>query len=199
MLHIGLTGGIASGKSSAAKLFQAHGVTVLDADQAARSAVLPGSEGLGELVALFGTTILNQQGELDRKRLRQRIFANPTDREAVEQILHPRIAEIMLQQAAQVSAPYLIFMIPLLTDRRGGIYSIDRVLVIDLPESLQISRVMKRDQITRQQAEAIIQTQMERPQRLRMADDILLNLDPAELPQAVDRLHQQYLLLTGGE
>ena len=195
MIHIGLTGGIASGKSSIAKQFEQLGVPVIDADKAARTAVELGTPGLAELIALFGDTILQSDGTLDRKALRQQIFDNPSQRQQVEQVLHPRIAEIMLQQAAQCNTPYLIFMIPLLTQKAGR-YPIDRILVVDLPESLQIERVMQRDQITRQAAEKILQAQLSREERLKIADDLILNIDATTIPEQVARLHQQYLQLT---
>lgn len=194
MIHIGLTGGIASGKSFVGRLFEAEGVTVLDADEAARCAVEPGSPGLEAVVAQFGTTVLHSDGTLNRKALRQQIFDSPQKRLQLEQILHPRIAEIMLQWAAQVDAPYLIFMIPLLNSRAGR-YPIDRILVIDVPESVQIERLMERDQITEAEAEATLAAQISREARLQLADDLILNLNKETLPAAVRQLHQQYLQL----
>lgn len=198
MIHIALTGGIASGKSTVAEAFQTHGVPVIDADEAARTAVLPGSTGLAALIALTGPEILHPDGTLNRGELRQRIFTDPTLRQSVEEVLHPQITEIMLQQAATQQTPYLIFMIPLLTQREGR-YPIDRILVVDIPEALQIERVMKRDQIDQQQAEAILQAQPGRQQRLSLADDIITNLDRETLPAQVDALHQQYLQLATGQ
>ncbi len=194
MIRVALTGGIASGKSSVAELFAAHGVPILDADLAARTVVAPGSPGLQGVVERFGSELLQQDGTLDRKRLRAIIFADPVERQALEQLLHPLIAENLLQQARAITAPYLIFMIPLLTQRQGP-YPIDRVLVVDLPRSLQIERVMARDQINRQQAEAILAAQPDRDHRLALADDTIINIDRTTLPGQVERLHQQYLQL----
>ncbi len=194
MIRIGLTGGIASGKSRVATHFEALGVPVIDADEAARTAVEPGSTGLEEIISRFGPQALADDGTLNRKALRQQIFEHPEQRLLLEQILHPRIAEIMLQQAATISTPYLIFMIPLLTGKEGR-YPIDRILVVDLPESLQIERVMQRDQISREEAQAILNAQMGREERLQIADDVILNQDPQQTQAAVEQLHQQYLQL----
>ncbi len=198
MIHIGLTGGIASGKSTVANRFAEHGVPIIDADEASRLAVAPNSPGLSALVAQFGSDILATDGTLNRKKLRREIFNHPQLRLQVEQILHPIIAEIMLQQAAATDAPYLIFMIPLLTQKKGR-YPIDRILVVDLPESLQIERVMQRDQITRQEAEAILDAQLGRQERLKIADDTILNINANSIPEQVEQLHQLYLQLADRE
>ena len=198
MIHIGLTGGIASGKSRVAALFEQLNVPVIDADLAARSAVEPGSLGLSKIIQQFGTAILNEDGTLNRKQLRQQIFEAPEKRLQLEQILHPLIAEIMLKQAAQIKAPYLIFMIPLLTQKQGR-YPIDQILVVDLPEPLQIERLMQRDQITQAEAEAILDAQLSREARLQLADDLILNIDAKQLPAAVKKLHQEYLQLANLE
>lgn len=198
MIHIGLTGGIASGKSTIAKLFTERGVPVIDADEASRLAVAPGSPGLNALVAQLGCEILTANGTLDRKRLRQQIFNHPQQRLQVEQILHPIIAEMMLQQAAATEAPYLIFMIPLLTQKEGR-YPIDRILVVDLPEPLQIERVMQRDRISREEAETTLAAQLSREARLQIADDTILNIDANTVGKQVEQLHQQYLQIAERE
>ncbi len=191
---IGLTGGIGSGKSTVARLFEKLGVAVLDADRAARAVVEPGTGGLEELKTEFGSTILLEDGTLDRRALRRLIFADPKKRVAVEQILHPRIAEELERKAAEIDAPYLLLVIPLLVESSGK-YSVDRILLVDLPEELQIERVVNRDQTSRAEVELILEVQASREERLLMADDVILNLDPAMVEAQVKQLHEQYLLL----
>ncbi len=194
MIHVVLTGGIASGKSTVATIFESLGAPIIDADIAARQVVAPGSDGLRQVINHFGDEILDEKGTLNRKALRERIFAKPRQRLALEQILHPLIAQSMIEQAANLSTPYLIFVIPLLTSRKSN-YPIDRILVVDAPEQLQIERVMLRDQITEEQARNILEAQPTRKERLRLADDIILNLERASLQGTVEQLHQQYLQL----
>ncbi|MBT3197122.1 MAG: dephospho-CoA kinase [Gammaproteobacteria bacterium] len=199
MIHIGLTGGIASGKSSAAALFEQKGVMVVDADQAARDVVLPGNSGLHALIRQFGSSLLSADGSLNRPLLRQWIFSDPEKRAVVEGILHPLIAAHLNQQALQAESsntppPYLIYMIPLLIEK-GDSYALDRILLIDLPQPLQVERVMLRDQISATEAQAILDAQASRESRQRAADDIILNIAPTDLSRGVNRLHQQYLQL----
>jgi dephospho-CoA kinase len=199
LIHIGLTGGIASGKSSAAALFEQKGVMVVDADQAARDVVLPGNSGLHALIRQFGSSLLSADGSLNRPLLRQWIFSDPEKRAVVEGILHPLIAAHLNQQALQAESsntppPYLIYMIPLLIEK-GDSYALDRILLIDLPQPLQVERVMLRDQISATEAQAILDAQASRESRQRAADDIILNIAPTDLSRGVNRLHQQYLQL----
>ncbi len=205
MIRIGLTGGIGSGKTTVAALFAALGVPVLDADQVARRVVEPGTSGLERLRRALGPGIVTDEGALDRAALRKRIFSDPEQREVVEQILHPMIAEELERQASEIDAPYLILVIPLLIEKRrfftaveGG-HPIDRILVVDLPQQLQIRRVMERDQITATEVEAILGTQASREERLQRADDLILNGEINSLPQQVERLHREYLALTREE
>lgn len=194
-LRIGLTGGIASGKSVVSQRFVELGVPVIDADVAARAVVLPGTPGLEEIVQRFGEGILNASGELNRGALRERIFNDPESRRDLNAILHPLIRAQMEHQAAAAVGPYLVMAIPLLVEG-GSRDRIDRILVVDLDEAKQLERVQARDGITMQQARAIVRSQASRAARLAAADDVLLNEGSvADLRQAVDHLHQDYLTL----
>jgi dephospho-CoA kinase len=192
-LRIGLTGGVASGKSTVARRFVELGIPVIDADEVARAVVVPGQPGLTEVAQRFGPGILTPHGELDRRALRNRIFADPAARRDLEAILHPRIRAEMERQAAQAVGPYLVMSIPLLVE--GGTRDrIDRMLVVDADESLQLSRLQARDGSSERQARAILAAQASRPDRLGHADDVLENTGSVpQLWQAVDRLHERYL------
>jgi len=194
-LRIGLTGGIASGKSTVAARFSELGIPVIDADQSSRSLVAPGQPGLKAVVARFGAGVLTADGELDRRALRQLIFADPRKRRDLEAILHPLIRADMERRAAQAVGPYLILAIPLLVEG-GARDQVDRILVVDADEDLQLRRLMTRDAESAEQARAILAAQANRAARLKAADDVLLNSGTVpELRQAVDRLHQSYLRL----
>lgn len=195
MLIIGLTGGIGSGKSTVSKLFAALGVPVIDADVVAREVVAPGEPALTEIAQAFGAAILQPDGTLDRGKLREIVFADPEQRRRLEAILHPRIRARMREQAMGVHTPYCIMAIPLLLETAQNTL-VHRVLVIDLPEALQLQRTCARDHITPAQAQAIMATQVSRAERLRRADDILRNdADRAHLEDQVRRLHEKYLRL----
>jgi len=192
---IGLTGGIASGKSTAQGAFAALGAHVIDADQVARELVEPGQPALAAIVERFGSAVLDPTGRLDRPQLRQRVFADAGERRALEAILHPRIRTCMREQADAFDAGYIVLAIPLLVE--SGRYAwIDRVAVVDLPASLQLARVMLRDGVDRGQALAALAAQASREARLAAADDVLTNDGPVEaLHAAVARLDQCYRLL----
>jgi dephospho-CoA kinase len=195
-LRIGLTGGIASGKSTVSERFRELGVAVIDADVASRAVVQPGSAGLRQVVARFGTHILNDKGELDRAALRKLIFNDPEARKALDGILHPLIRAHMEQEAMAATGPYLIMVIPLLVEGGRAHQRVDRVLVVDLDEARQLQRVQQRDGSTLEQARAILASQAGRAARLAEADDVLSNGGTvAELRQSVDRLHRSYLQL----
>lgn len=195
-LRIGLTGGIASGKSTVGQRFVELGIPVIDADVAARAVVLPGTPGHDLIVQRFGEGILSANGELDRRALRELIFSDPASRRDLDAILHPLIREHMESQAAAAVGPYLVMAIPLLVEGGGSRERIDRVLVVDVDEDKQLERVQARDGISMQQARAILGSQASRAARLAAADDVLLNAGTvAELRQVVDRLHQDYLKL----
>ena len=194
-LRIGLTGGIASGKSTVTQRFAELGVPVIDADVASRKVVEPGTPGLAQVVERFGAGVL-ADGRLDRRALRNLIFNDSSQRQALDAILHPLIRAEMEREAAQARAPYVIMAIPLLVEGGTARQRVDRVLVVDADETLQIQRLQARDGSSEEQARAILAAQASRAARLSAADDVLLNSGSvAELRQAVDRLHAQYLQL----
>ena len=194
-LRIGLTGGIASGKSTVAGRFRELGIPVIDADQSSRAVVAPGQPGLKAVVAKFGEGVLTADGELDRRALRQLIFADSQKRRGLEAILHPLIRADMERRAIQAVGPYVILEIPLLVEA-GGRDRVDRVLVVDADEATQLQRLMERDGESLEGARAILAAQANRAIRLEAADDVLENSGSvSELRQAVYRLHQRYLQL----
>jgi dephospho-CoA kinase len=194
-LRIGLTGGVASGKSTVARRFMELGVPVIDADAAARAVVAPGKPGLAAVSERFGPSVLAENGELDRRALRDLIFKDPSLRRDLEAILHPLIRADMEQSAETAVGPYVVLDIPLLVEG-GSRDRVDRILVVDADETMQLQRVMARDGCTEQQARAILASQASRSVRLAAADDVLLNTGTVtDLRQAVDHLHQRYLRL----
>jgi dephospho-CoA kinase len=196
MLKIGLTGGIASGKSRVAAGFADLGVAVVDADVLSRDLTAPGKAGLQALVAALGAGILDAQGRLDRSALRSRMFADPGLRRRVEAALHPLVTEALKTGLDAAQGPYVIASVPLLVEVPSIQALVDRVLVVDCPELLQIARLMSRDGDSEAQARAILAAQVPRDARLAAADDILSNAgDLAALGAAVVRLHGYYLEL----
>jgi dephospho-CoA kinase len=194
-LRIGLTGGIASGKSTVAQRFTDLGVHVIDADVAARAVVASGTPGLARVIDRFGPGVLAENGELDRRALRDLIFSNPGARRDLESILHPLIRTDMESSAEQAVGPYIVMAIPLLIEG-GPSDRVDRILVVDVDEAVQLRRVMERDGCTAEQAHAILASQASRSARLAAADDVLQNAGTVtDLRQAVDRLHERYLRL----
>ena len=192
-LRIGLTGGIASGKSTVAQRFMELGVPVIDADEAARAVVEPGKPALAEVLKRFGSGVFAENGELDRRALRDLIFKDPGSRRDLEAILHPLIRADMERSAGLAVGPYVVMAIPLLVEN-GSSARVDRILVVDLDEAVQLQRVMARDGSTEEQARAILAAQASRSARLAAADDVLLNTGTvADLRQAVDQLHESYL------
>jgi dephospho-CoA kinase len=195
-LRIGLTGGIASGKSTVTDRFAELGVAVIDADVAARSVVERGKPGLEQVVRHFGAGVLDADGNLDRRALRDLIFKDPASRQALDAILHPLIRADMDALAAAATGPYLVMAIPLLIESGRPRERVDRVLVVDTDEATQVQRVQARDGGSETQARAILASQASRAQRLAAADDVLLNAGSvADLRQAVDCLHEKYLHL----
>ena len=191
-LTIGLTGGIASGKSLVAKLFKRHGVSVVDADQVARDVVAPGQPGLRRLVEHFGQGILEADGTLARQRMRERVFTDDKAREQLESLLHPLIHAELARHRDALTGDYRILMIPLLA-RTGMRNLVDRVLVVDAPEALQLERLVQRDDVSRDLAARMLAAQDTRQQRLEIADDVLLNSgEPSALEAAVAQLHAHY-------
>jgi dephospho-CoA kinase len=193
-LRIGLTGGIASGKSTVTKRFAELGIPVIDADVASRAVVEPGTVGLARVIARFGPEILDTGGRLDRRALRRVIFNDHVARKALDSILHPLIRAEMEREAAEANGPYIVMAIPLLIEGGNTHRRVDRVLVVDVDEALQLQRVQQRDGASPEQARAILASQASRAARLAAADDVLSNGGTvADLRQAVDRLHEQYL------
>lgn len=193
--RVGLTGGIASGKTLVSRLFAAHGVPVIDTDELAREVVAPGSAGLAAVRARFGDAVIAPDGQLDRRALRARVFADPAARRDLEAITHPRIRALVEQRAAAAQGPYQVHVVPLLVEA-GREASVDRVLVVDCPEALQIARLLQRDGGGREQAEAILAAQATRAQRLAVADDVIVNDgDPRQVEAAVAALHDRYIAL----
>ena len=195
---IGLTGGIASGKSALEREFVARGIFVADADRIAREVVEPGQPALTAVVAHFGKEILTADGRLDRAGLRARIFQNEGARHALEGILHPLIRTRLQAQCHAATSPYAVAMIPLLTEGGGrATYPwLDRILVVDAPPTLQKSRLMLRDGIDAALAERMIAAQANRTQRLALADDIVVNDgDLAHLRAAIEELDGRYRAL----
>jgi dephospho-CoA kinase len=192
-LRIGLTGGIASGKSTVEQRFAELGVPVINADDSSRIVVAHGQPGLAGIRAAFGDSVLTPDGGLDRRALRTLIFKDAARRKELETILHPLIREDMDRRSAAAAGPYVVLSIPLLVEG-GARDRVDRVLVVDVDEALQIERLMARDSIGADEARAILAAQASRSARLRAADDVVVNAGTVpELRQAVDRLHRRYL------
>ena len=191
-LRVGLTGGIASGKSTVADMFADLGVPVIDTDVIAREVVEPGQPALEEIRATFGDDAIDADGRLDRAAMRQRIFSNAEARKSLEAILHPRIGDETRRQAEAAGGAYQLIVVPLLTSSRLREY-VDRVLVVDCDEDTQIRRLLERDTESVEQAKSIIAAQVSRDERLAIADDVIDNsLGLVELREAVTRLDQYY-------
>ena len=193
ILRIGLTGGIASGKSTAADLFAACGVPIIDTDKIARDVVEPGQPPLERLVERFGRGILTPDGHLDRPKLREIVFSDPKARADLEALTHPAIGSAVETLAAAAGGPYQILVIPLLVEK-GLAGRLDRVLVVDCPEAMQLERLQKRDGSSSEQARAMLNAQASRAERLKAAHDVIHNeSDVAALRAQVATLHQRYL------
>jgi dephospho-CoA kinase len=191
--RVGLTGGIASGKTTVSDLFAGLGVPVIDSDAIAREVVAPGQPALQAIVARFGPGILQPDGHLDRRALRSRVFADPLARRELEAITHPAIRAEMDRRSALAGGDYQILAIPLLVEGGGGRGRVDRVLVVDCPEALQLQRLMARDASGEAEARAMIAAQASRAARLAVADDVIVNDgDLARLRDRVRDLHAQY-------
>ncbi|MBW4055434.1 MAG: dephospho-CoA kinase [Proteobacteria bacterium] len=177
MKVIGLTGGIATGKNSVASFFSEHGVPVIDADQLARAAVLPGSTALGQIISLFGHEVLTREGVLDRKRLGGMVFSDPEKRRKLESILHPEIqkrAEECITQAAQAGHRRVIYMAPLLIET-GASNRMDDIWVVTVRPEIQLERLMQRDGISAEQALRIIDSQMPLSEKERYGSVVIDN------------------------
>jgi dephospho-CoA kinase len=193
--RVGLTGGIASGKSTAAKFFGALGVPILDSDQVARDVVEPGQPPLERLVERFGPKILTADGHLDRPALRDIVFSDPKARTDLEALTHPAIGAAMEARSAAAGGPYQILVIPLLVEKNLAAH-VDRVLVVDCDEELQMRRLRDRDGSTPEQVQAILKAQAPRAARLKAADDVIRNdTDMSAVRDQVAALHARYLEL----
>jgi dephospho-CoA kinase len=196
MLTIGLTGGIGSGKSEVAEMFNELGVPVIDADVIAHQLVEPGTEALSEITAAFGKTILTSKGRLDRAKLAGIVFNKPDMKQQLETILHPRVRQrIKAYKAAHKNEPYIIVVIPLLLES-GQRDLVDRVLVVNAAETVRIQRVRARDGRSEEQIRSIIRNQADDAQRRAAADDSIDNSGSLDdLMISVRKLHQQYISL----
>jgi dephospho-CoA kinase len=193
--RVGLTGGIASGKSTAAKFFGALGVPIIDTDQLARDVVEPGQPPLERLVERFGPSILTEDGHLDRPALRNIVFSDPKARADLEALTHPAIGVAVEARSAEVGGIYQIFVLPLLVEKSLG-SQLNRVLVVDCDEELQIRRLQARDGSTLEQARAILNAQAARTTRLKAAHDVITNEgDMSAVRDQVQKLHARYLEL----
>lgn len=205
---VGLTGGVASGKSEVTRRFEALGITVADADIAARDAVAVGSEGLARVVATFGADVLDATGALDRAAMRRRIYADPAARKRLETIIHPRVRRALRAQCAAAPEPYAVAAIPLLAEAsrerdRDGVRQaypwLHRIAVVDVPVEVQLARLLARDGIDAALARGMIDAQATRAQRLAIADDVIANDGPLDaLDAQVAALHARYLRLAAG-
>lgn len=195
IIRIGLTGGIASGKSTVADFFEALGVPIVDTDVIAREIVEPGKPALDEIRDAFGDVVIAEDGSLDRARLREIVFADDARRTELESILHPRIRNVADQQATLASGPYVIIVIPLLFESPMK-DAMDRILVVDCSEETQLRRLTERDKESEEQARRIIAAQASRTERLSIADDVISNDNNlTRTRDAVRSLHDFYLSL----
>ncbi|MDD7804252.1 MAG: dephospho-CoA kinase [Endozoicomonas sp. (ex Botrylloides leachii)] len=192
---VGITGGIGSGKSAATDFLSQQGIIIVDADVAARIVVEPGQPALDEITERYGSDMLLTSGSLNRKKLRDIIFNNKNEKQWLEQRLHPRINQLLWQQLASAHSPYVVLVSPLLIET-AQYKKVDRVLVVDVSETVQLERSMIRDGMTKGQAEHIIKSQTSREKRLSYADDVIDNNGTLTyLYSALSILHARYLCL----
>jgi dephospho-CoA kinase len=195
-LIVGVTGGIGSGKSTAAQRFQERGADLVDTDAIARELTRPGQPAIEQITARFGAEYLAADGGLDRGKLRTRVFSNPDARRALETILHPMIRREVEARVRASTGPYVLVLVPLLVESGGYRDLVQRVLVIDCDERLQVRRAMQRSGLTEDQVRAIMQAQATRSQRLAVADDLIDNDgSPEQLARQVDALDARYRAL----
>lgn len=192
MLIIGLTGGIASGKSTVADLFAKKGIPIIDADVIAREVVMPHTEALSKIKEHFGINIVDTKGELNRRILREKIFQNPAEKQWLENLLHPLIFAEIRRQISRLKTDYCIVVIPLLLETHAQ-PMVNRILVVDTPVELQRQRLQTRDQLSPDILDAMLNAQLSREQRLTAADDVILNDQGLEtLEKQVQQLHERY-------
>lgn len=195
-LVVALTGGVAAGKTAVTRRFEALGVHVHDADVAAREVVEPGTPGLAAVVDAFGPGVLDGAGRLDRAAMRRHVFADPAARRTLEAIIHPLVRQWLHERALAERGPYCLLAIPLLAENIEHYRWVDRVLLIDAPEPVQLARLIERDGIDEALARRMLTHQASRAERLAVADDVIENSgDETALDTAVAELHQRYLAL----
>lgn len=198
MLKIGLTGGIGSGKTSVSDIFSELGVPVIDTDLVARQLTARDGAALPEIRSAWGESVMRPDGELDRDALRRRIFAAPEERRRLEAILHPLIRRQVVAELAALDAPYVVVVIPLLVETGNYRELLDRVLVVDCPESLQVERVRARSGLSAEEVSAIISAQADRRSRIAAADDVIANdADSRSLREQVLSLDAKYREIAG--
>jgi dephospho-CoA kinase len=193
VLRIGLTGGIASGKTTVANMFADCGASIIDTDVIARDLVRPGTSSLAEIRRQFGDGVISGDGSLDRAALRKIVFDDEASRIDLENILHPRIREVVMRSSALVDGPYQIIVVPLLIESPLRDF-VDRIVVVDCDAEIQLKRLLSRDSETPEQAKRIIAAQSSRQSRIDIADDIITNdgrIDDTR--KQVDALHRYYL------
>ncbi len=192
---VGLTGGIGSGKSTVSDLFAELGAEIIDTDEIARDLTASGQPAVSQIEQEFGPEVVQGDGALDRKRMRELAFSDSNAREKLQNILHPLIRTEVQRRLAATNAPYAIVVVPLLVESRGYKFA-DRILVVDCSEEQQVERVTRRSGLARNQIEAIMATQVSRSKRLAAADDVIRNEgEAAELRAKVQQLHEKYLTL----
>ena len=197
MYRVGLTGGIASGKSFVANIFADLGAGIVDTDQVARDVVAPGQPGLEAVRQEFGAGVILASGELDRPALREVVFADPAARRTLESLLHPLIRARTADMFGQMRTPYAVAVVPLLVETGFG-ELVDRVTVVDCPGEIQLKRLMDRDGIDLHRAESMLSAQVDRRTRLAAADDVIDNSGSRESARCqVKRLHARYRRLSG--
>jgi dephospho-CoA kinase len=193
---IALTGGVAAGKGAVERRFRALGISVYDADLAAREVIEPGTQGLASIVAAFGKEVLGPEGRLDRPAMRRRIFADRDARQTLEAIVHPRVRQWLRDHADADSGPYCLLAIPLLVENLAHYRWVDRVLVVDVAEEEQIRRLMHRDGVDEALARRMLESQASRAERLAIASDVIDNNGPEDaLDDQIHVLHERYLAL----
>jgi dephospho-CoA kinase len=195
---VGLTGGIGSGKSAAADEFAALGATVVDTDVIAHELTDSGGAAMASIEKLFGPEVVSADGSMDRKKVRERVFADPATKRKLERLLHPMIREESARRIAAAAGPYVVHVVPLLVESPDYRKRVDRVLVVDCPEQTQIERVRARSGLSESEVRAIMRTQVTRAERVAAADDVIDNGGSREsMRKQVAALHQKYLQFAG--
>jgi dephospho-CoA kinase len=195
-LVIGLTGGIGSGKTSAAKFFTTLGADVIDTDKIAHELTQPQGSAISSIQKSFGKNFITANGELDRKKMRDLVFSDGTSRRQLEAILHPLIRKEAARLTTLASSPYIVIVVPLLLETGGYREKVQRILVVDCNEEIQAARAIIRSGLNEQEVHAIMTTQISRQKRLKQADDVIVNdMDILHLQKQVEILHRKYLSL----